>query len=351
MRSEAEPIRVPVRATPAFAYAIAAEENAKMLDHSGSRCKAHPIALAGVWAALVLLFAHCLAADSRDPRHFDSPSQAMDTLLEAIRSDDMPALQAIFGPDSEELLSSGDEVADREGRQRFLAAAEERTEFEEEGGERVVVSLGADDWPFPIPLVKKKDQGWYFDSDAGKEELINRRIGRDELNAISVARAYVDAQHEYAELDPSGEDIRQYAQKFLSSEGKHDGLYWPAEEDEPESPMGPLVAEAVEAGYDKKAEGDQPTPYYGYYFRILTAQGPHAPGKAKNYVEDGRMTKGFALVAYPAEYGNSGIMSFIVNQNGIVFQKDLGEDTDAIAEMMTEYDPDDSWEPVFESET
>lgn len=282
-------------------------------------------------------------------QYFPTVGQAMDTLLAAAKAGDAETLASVFGPDSEEILSSGDPVADETARAQFVEAAQARICFERPEPDRILFSIGVDDWPFPIPLVKD-DAGWRFDAAAGKEEILNRRIGRNELNAIAVARAYVDAQEEYAASDPSGEGVRQYAQRILSSPGGKDGLYWPAEENEPESPFGPLIAAAVDQGY-QPGESARPEPYYGYYFRPLTVQGDSAPGGARNYIEDGRMTRGFALIAYPAEYGNSGIMTFLVNNRDIVFQKDLGDDTRAIAGEITEYAPDKTWEPVTEPES
>jgi hypothetical protein len=304
----------------------------------------------GLSLALIAVNAIVPGAHAGDTQqHFATVGQAMDTLLAAANAGDGDTLARVFGPDSEEILSSGDPVADEAARAQFVEAAGARICFESPEPDRIVFSIGVDDWPFPIPLVKD-DSGWRFDAAAGKEEILNRRIGRNELNAIAVARAYVDAQEEYAASDPTGEGVRQYAQRILSSPGGKDGLYWSAEEDEPESPFGPLIAAAVDQGY-QPGESARAEPYYGYYFRPLTAQGASAPGGAKNYIEDGRMTKGFALIAYPAEYGNSGIMTFLVNNRDIVFQKDLGDDTRTIASEITEYAPDKTWEPVTEPES
>lgn len=281
-------------------------------------------------------------AAAPEQRYFASPEQAVEALLDAVRNAGEGQLRDIFGPQVEQ-LQTGDEVADRAALQRFLEAAEEGTEIETQREDYAVVVLGADQWPFPIPLVKE-EPGWRFDTDAGLQELLNRQIGRNELYAIAVVRAIVDAQYDYASRHPA-ESGREFAQHFASSEGQRDGLYWPIGEGEEESPLGPLVVAAVSEGYERQ-EGDEPQPYHGYLFRLLTAQGPHAPGGAMSYLEDGRLTKGFAVVAYPAVYGSSGIMTFIANQRGIVFQKDLGEQTDEIAASMSEYDPDSSWEPV-----
>lgn len=279
------------------------------------------------------------------PIHYPSPDEAVKALLDALTSEDAESLKTVLGPDVNE-LGSGDPVADEAARVRFVEAVSESHRVQFDGDDRAELLVGSEDWPFAIPLVKQAE-GWRFDTVAGKEELANRRIGSNELHAIATTRAYVDAQHEYAARDPMGEQIRQYAQRIGSSEGKRDGLYWPADEGEPESPLGPLLARAVEEGYE--FEVGQPAPYHGYYFRILKAQGAHAPGGAMSYLNEGHMTGGFGVVAHPAEYGKSGIMTFIVNQRGLMFQKDLGEDTEGLASAINEYDPDPSWTPVTEN--
>ena len=231
-------------------------------------------------------------------------------------------------------------MADRTERERFAQAAAEKTRLEPKGDDRVVLNVGNDDWPFAIPIVRQAG-AWRFDTAAGKEELLNRRIGRNELRTIEFCRAYVDAQREYASRSGGA-----FAERVRSTPGKHDGLYWEAAAGEQESPMGPSAAAATREGYGAKISGAERSPYHGYLFKILTAQGPHAPEGARSYVADGRMTGGFALLAYPVAHGSSGVMTFVVNQLGIVFQKDLGTRTAVIAEAMTRYDPDDSWDPV-----
>jgi hypothetical protein len=219
---------------------------------------------------------------------------------------------------------------------------QQRVEIMQEGDE-ATATLGDAQWPFPIPLKRVKD-GWRFDLSAGREEIHNRRIGRNELHTIATLHAFVDAQREYALVARDGEPLA-YAQKFWSTEGLHDGLYWPTADGEPDSPMGPLVAEAAAAGYVHSEAG--PIPYHGYYYKILTGQGPSAPGGERSYLDSGgRLTRGFAAVAWPATYGNSGVMTFIVNQIGIVFQNDLGPSADAASPPVAVYDPDESWEPV-----
>jgi hypothetical protein len=243
-------------------------------------------------------------------------------------------------------VSSGDKVADDAIRARFLQSYDAKHQVAMNGDSKAVLVIGNDDYPFPIPLVRKGDK-WSFDTAEGRREILYRRIGRNEFDTIQVCLAYVDAQDEYAEKDRTGAGAGVYAEHFISSPGKKDGLYWPAEQGA-ESPLGELFADASKEGY--KA-GDGRSPYHGYYYKILTRQGPHAPGGAANYVVNGKMIGGFGLVAYPAEYRNSGVMTFIVNYAGAVFQKDLGPDTAQLAEKMTSFDPDSSWKKVDVTET
>ena len=276
-------------------------------------------------------------------REFASAEEAVDALLAATRADDAGGLLAILGPRGAKLIHSGDPIADRDGRERFIAAYEQSHRLEYEGPKQAVLLVGADDWSLPIPLVHERG-GWRFDTRAGEQQIIDRRVGRNELNVIEVCRAYVLAQREYADLQASAGGERQYAQRFLSHPGQRDGLYWPATGEEAESPLGPLVAQARAEGYVNEKPGSGPHPYYGYYYRILTRQGAHASGGASNYIgADGHMSGGFALLAYPAAYGDSGVMTFIVNQNGIVRQKNLGPHTAKLARAIEEYDPDPSW--------
>jgi hypothetical protein len=271
--------------------------------------------------------------------HFPSPEAAARALEAAARGGDPERLLKVLGPEGGEIVSSGDPVDDAAARKRFTARAAERTRIERTGdGALAILHVGHNDWPFPIPLVHEAD-GWRFDTASGKEELLNRRIGRNELTAIAVARAYVDAQNEFARR------FQTYARRFRSTPDKRDGLYWAATDGDT-SPFGPLIAAATSEGYRHGEAGAEPAPYHGYFFRILTAQGPHAPGGAKDYVKDGQMTGGFALVAWPADHGSSGIMTFVVNQQDVVFQKDLGERTDELVKAMTAYDPDASWLPA-----
>ena len=284
--------------------------------------------------------------DAQPPMHFESPDAAVMALIDAAAADGSDALHAVLGSDLEQLVS-GDPVADANDRQRFVELARQEADIEDETDDSALLVIGPDDWPFPIPLAKD-DAGWYFDTKAGIEEILDRRIGGNELHAIAAERAFVDAEREYAAADPDGDGVRAYADRLLSSEGKRDGLYWPTKPGEPKSPMGPLVAEAVAEGYTAAKPGEGPRAFHGYYFKVLKAQGPDAPGGAKSYLKDGRLTEGFGLLAWPATYDNSGVMTFQVNQRGLVYQKDLGEDTAAAVTAIDAYNPGDGWEAVVD---
>jgi hypothetical protein len=271
--------------------------------------------------------------------HFPTPDAAARALQKATASGKADRVLAVLGPDAQDIVSSGDPVADAAALKRYATAAAARTRIEQlADGKAAVVHIGHDDWPFPIPLAHD-DAGWRFDTAEGKDELVNRRVGRNELTAIEVCRAYVDAQHEFAQR------FKEYAQRVRSTPGKHDGLYWETTDHDP-SPLGPLIASASGEGYQVR-EGDQaPQPYHGYFFRILTKQGASAPGGARDYVKDGHMVDGFALLAWPAEYGSGGVMTFLVGPQDVVFQKDLGAGTAEAAKAITAYDPDASWMPT-----
>lgn len=300
--------------------------------------------LAGV--VTVVMFISLLTTDSHAAgvrqKSFLSPDEAVKALVAAIRADDEKEMLVILGPGSRELLSSGDSVADRAGRAKFIKSYEQKNSLEARAARTMILHIGADDWPMPIPIVKK-GAGWVFDIGKGKKEILNRRIGRNELQVIEVIDAYVDAQHEYASKDCRGGGRVEFAQRFISTPGSRDGLYWEAREGEEESPLGPLIARAAREGYT--TEGNL-SPFHGYYFKILKGQGPHANGGRYNYLVKGKMILGFALVAYPAEYGNSGVMTFVVNQEGIAYEKNLGRGTRRIAEAMTVFNPDRGWKKV-----
>jgi hypothetical protein len=286
-----------------------------------------------------------LALSAADEQAFNSPNDAVNALVTAAQNNDTNAIHLIFGPVGRELVSPDIVQASAEF-QRFVQRLSEKTELFKHSDSNVVLELGADGWPFPIPLVQQGAQ-WHFDTAPGKDEILARRVGRDEIGAIDVCLAYVDAQREYASQDRMGDGVLAYAQFLRSTTGTHDGLFWPANQpgDTELSPLGPLIAQARVEGYQHTAKmlNDEQAPYHGYYFKILTCQGKHAPGGKFNYVINGRMLAGFALVAWPAEWGNTGVMTFVVNQQGKVWQKNLGPKSAKIARAMTAYDPDDSW--------
>ena len=291
---------------------------------------------------LLLLGAPLLAAGCASDRSatFTSPDAAIRQLVAA--ADDPEAAEELLGPGGFSLLRSGDDVADQQDYEAVLALIEQKLAFEEVGEGRVIALLGEDAWEFPIPLVAAGG-GWRFDVEAGREEITNRRVGRNEISTLATLREMVDAQREYAAEGRDGHPPA-FAARLLSTPGRHDGLYWPVAEGEPESPLGELVAGAAEEGY---RSGEPPIPYHGYHYRLLTAQGARAPGGARDYLDaQGLLTGGFAVIAWPASYGSSGVMTFQVNHQGIVFQKDLGRGTrDAVAKIRA-YDPDGSWTPT-----
>ena len=294
------------------------------------------VAFAVVCDALAAPAANAGRANSQPQLAYATPQAAVEDLIAALRASDDARLRHVLGPGSAKLIRSGDTVADAHGRARFVAAYERHATIEHQGDDRATLLIGDKDWPFPVPLVKSS-RGWSFDSAAGARELLDRRIGRNELSAIQVCLAYVDAQREYAATAGNDGGLHEYARKFVSSSGRKDGLYWPTPDGTKPSPLGPLVAKAHAEGYDQQ-------PYHGYYYRILTAQGPRAQGGAYDYVVKGRMMGGFALVAYPARWGNSGVMTFVVNQDGVVYEKNLGPETTALAANMRRFDPDESWQ-------
>ncbi len=278
------------------------------------------------------------------PRHFSSPKEAVKALTDATKAGDRATVDAIFGPDVKDLLS-GDPKQDALEFAAFAKSLGEFSQLVRKADDRFVLNLGDQNWPFPIPLVKKEGR-WFFDTAAGREEIVNRRIGEDELVAIGVCRTYLAAQREYASEDRVGDGVLKFAQRLRSTPEHKDGLYWPVADGEDPSPFGPLIAEVHAEGYGGKTAEGEPQPYHGYRFKILTAQGASAPGGAFSYVINGNMLAGYALVAYPAHWGESGVMTFIVNQWGRVYQCNLGEHSADIAAAMIEFDPDQNWTPV-----
>ena len=297
-----------------------------------------------VVAAVLMAFSLSFAATAQQ-KSFSSAEEAVKAAIAAARSDNDKELLAIFGAQAKEILISGDAVADKERRGRFVAAYDEKNRLATQKQDMILI-VGKQEWPFPIPLVKKGN-AWVFDTAQGKEEILDRRVGENELNAIQVMLAIVDAEREYAIKDRNRDGLLEYAQKLVSDPGKKNGLYWESKPGEPQSPLGPIMMRARSEGYQGKPP-TTPVPYHGYYYRLLTAQGKNAAGGAYSYFWRGKMIAGFAVVAYPAEYGNSGVMTFIVNHDGKVFQKNLGANTAAIAKGMKEYNPDASWTAVPE---
>jgi hypothetical protein len=295
---------------------------------------------------LIITLAGCNKSDSSSPKAFASPDDAGNGLLEAAKSGDQNAVLAVFGPEAKEILLSGDAVQDKATVEQFVAAYGVMHRWRKMPDGSQILLIGADNFAFPIPLKKDSGGKWFFDAAAGKEEILARRIGRNELTVIDVCGALADAQAEYFSQRHEGGSTEHYALKFISDNGEQNGLYWEPSGDQPKSPLGPLVAFATDEGYTVKPNSH--LPFHGYYFHMLTRQGSNAPGGAKDYVVDGKMAAGFAFVAYPAEYGNSGVMTFIINQDGVLLQKDLGKATKETATAMTEFDPDQSWSVVVE---
>lgn len=305
------------------------------------------VVLCMVFTAMIFLWSVPVMADASQ-KLFASPETALKGLVDAVKAKDKTALDQIFGPSAKDLRSS-DEVQAAGEFDEFVKYVAERTSLVKENDAKVIIHIGNENWPFPIPLVKNNDQ-WFFDTEAGKEEILNRRIGENELTAILVCRTYVKAQREYVLKDWDGDGILAYAQKLRSDPGKKNGLFWRRISGEPTSPLGELIAQARMEGYkkDKSVFKEEPSPFHGYYFKILTRQGKNAPGGKYGYVVNGNMVGGFAFVAFPSTWGKSGIMTFIVNQQGKVYQKKLGPDTLKTVQDLDTYDPDETWTPVKE---
>jgi len=301
-----------------------------------SSLRSNRIASVSIAAAAALAL---LLSPARAQQGFPNPEDAASALATAVKTGTSRAMLKVLGRDAADIIESGDDVADANARQRFLSAYDAKHSIKADDNKKATLILGPDDFPFPIPLVNNRD-GWSFDAAAGRREILYRRIGNNELAAIQTCLAYVDAQNEYAEKD-RGEGVGAYAQHIVSRPGKTDGLFW--RDDKDPSPLGELAAQAAAEGYKV---GEQSAPYHGYYYRILKAQGSDAPGGALNYVVKGKMIGGFALVAYPAEYANSGVMTFLVNHAGTVYQKDLGSRTDFLASRMIVFDPDHTWKKI-----
>ena len=292
--------------------------------------------------ALTILLLAATAAYGAGAKNFSSPEEAVQALVAAARTGDTRQILAVLGPEAKSIVSSGDAAVDKQARERFVASFGEASKVSRPNDSMALLLVGKDEWIMPIPIVKDA-AGWHFDVAEGKEEILNRRIGRNELHAIEAVQAYVDAQREYYLRNPQNDKLLQYAQKFASAKGKRDGLYFPVKSGEPQSPLGPLFERLYPGG---QSEGAKRVPYHGYYYRILKGQGAHAPGGAYSYLAQGRMIGGFALVAWPAAYGNTGVMTFLVNQEGVVYQKDLGSGTSSAVPKISQFNPDKTWQPV-----
>ena len=316
----------------------------KYIKRPGYRCSNW---IAGFITIIIAVIACSLIVSAQDAKQekFKSPEDAFGALLAAAKTNDAVKLLAILGPQGKDIISSGDAVADSNARKRFVAAAEEAVKFSKLDDNTILAATGKDACSFPIPIVRS-GQEWIFSTEEGKQEILNRRIGKNEFSTIDVVQSYVQAQREYASKDRDGSGVKQYAQRFVSHAGKKDGLIWQAEAGQESSPLGPLFAKASDEGYTPRKPGEKHRPYHGYYFTILKSQGGKAPGGELDYIINGKMTAGFGLLAYPAEYGVSGIMTFMVNQQGIVYEKDLGPKTEEFAKAGKKYDPDETWKPV-----
>jgi hypothetical protein len=304
----------------------------------------------GAFAMLLAVAMPC-AARQNEARAFKTPEDAARALASAARAEGVNALMAIFGPAGREILDSSDPATSQRNRETFWVAFAEEWRLEDAGVGRKELVIGHESWPFPVPVVKTP-KGWVFDAAAGKQEILNRRVGRNELAALEVTQAYVKAQRAYAASSHDGKPAGTYAQRIASEPGTQNGLYWPSGRGQARSPLGDLVAQAAKEGQPRDAAQPGRTPFHGYHFRIVTGgQGASAPGGAKAYVVNGEMTGGFALVAWPAQYDATGVMTFIVNQDGVVYQKDLGPETATRAPSLTRYDPDSTWTRVDRSTT
>ena len=283
-------------------------------------------------------------AQAGNEKTFTSPGEAVLALYKAVKASDEASLSAILGSNAGPILHTGDDVADKNMATNFISHYEQMHRVVIEPDQTASLYIGADNWPLPIPLAKNGSGAWYFDTEAGKKEILYRRIGTNENDAIEVLHTLVDAQQEYASTTHDDEKVKRYASKVFSDEGKHNGLYWKTSDNEPPSPVGPLLALAAGQGYTR-SQGE-PKPFHGYFYRLLTKQGSAVKGGARDYAVNGLLTKGFAFIAYPAEYRNSGVMTFIVNQDGVVYEKDLGPDTVNLAAAISEYNPDNTWAPA-----
>ena len=304
----------------------------------------HALTGSALMLVVVVLAAVLAGAQQANEKTFSSPGEAVLALYNAAKASDDATILTIFGSSANDIVHTGDAVADKNMVAGFVTRYDQMHRVVLEPDGNATLYIGADNWPLPIPIAKNASGAWYFDTEAGKNEILYRRVGRNENDAIDILHALVEAQMDYASQMHDGSTTKQYAMKFISDEGKQNGLYWKTADNQDPSPIGPLLVSAAGEGYAMKQ--GQAAPYHGYYYRILTKQGAAAKGGAKDYVVNGQLTKGFAFVAYPAEYQNSGVMTFVVNQDGVVYEKDLGADTGKIASAMTDYNPDKTWSKV-----
>jgi hypothetical protein len=319
------------------------------IRHFQIRLQSRSVAILRQFApfAAILLFVLIVPsslAQQGNEKTFATPGDATLALYNAVKSNDRQTVAAIFGSNSNDILHTGDDVADKNMADNFIRRYEQMHRVVIEPDQTATLYIGAENWPLPISIVKNSSGAWYFDTEIGKKEILQRRVGANENDAIEILHALVDAQHDYASETHDGDKTKHYSLKFISDEGKQNGLYWKTDDNARQSPIGPLLVSATSEGYNPQQ--GKASPFHGYYYRILTKQGSAAKGGARDYVVDGKLVRGFAFVAYPAEYRNSGVMTFIVNQTGVVYQKDLGPQTSETAAAMKEYNPDDSWEPV-----
>jgi hypothetical protein len=316
-----------------------------MTDLKAHSCNPHRSCPVHLLAVGLLLMASALCfAQSNNEKTYASPGDAALALYNAAKSNDAQAMNAIFGSNAQKILNTGDAVADKNMVADFIRRYDQMHRVVQEPDGTVTLYVGAENWPMPIPILKNSNGQWYFDTEAGMKEILYRRVGTNENDAIETLHTLVAAQRQYASEIHDGSKAKRYALKFVSTAGKQDGLYWKTDDTQPASPIGPLIADANSQGYEMQQ--GKATPFHGYYFRILTRQGAAAKGGARDYVVNGQLTKGFAFVAYPAEYRNSGVMTFVVDQDGVVYENDLGQDTDKLGSSMTDYNPDSSWNRV-----
>lgn len=337
--------RIDPKADPAHAFAMPAEHDPSDLRRQGrGRGQGEPI-MTRTCVTSILVATLLTSTALASPESFDSPEAAVGAVIEALKAGDRDALVKVFGPENEDVIVSGNDQRDREDREGFLGAYDHMHRVAVADDGVATLYVGREQWPFPIRLMKG-DSGWTFDVEGGREEMLDRRIGRNELDVIELMRAYVRVQARFRQTDYDGDGVMEFASALLSAPGQRDGLYWPPEPGAPESPIGDIIAQAAAEGYVLRGQSEPPKPYLGYYFHVLQKQGPAAPGGAMDYVVNGNMIAGHALLAFPADWGDTGIMTFMVGENGTVYEADLGEDSIEAAGAIEAFDPGEGWQPV-----